>query len=273
MIRESGVAFDGPMWLAVHLNHRMELLNDVWLRDPRWTEENVKRFVPLLQKFYTDTRFDRFFSDNSDLYEETVKRFHTVYEQADIDWGFPFFGKEPAGVFSIKIGMGIGGNCYGVDVDGIEGSRHIYAVMGTGMTDQAGVPEFSVSADLPVLIHEFCHPFIDGLTEKHREIFRESGQKLFSTVKNVLSMEAYPSWEEVLNEALVNASMILYLKDHGFEPSEIDLWLKGIKDAFGIFWIEDLVVELEAYRQQRNKYPTLESYMPQLATAYQRWVE
>lgn len=80
-------------------------------------------------------------------------------------------------------------------------------------------------------------------------------------------------WEEVLDEALVHASTIKYMKDHNFKPSDIEGWIHFIKGAFGYFWIEELVAELESYDQQRNKYPTLESYMPKLAEAYKIWTE
>ena len=36
----------------------------------------------------------------------------------------------------------------------------------------------------------------------------------------------------------------------------------------GFVWIEDLLAELERYDKQRDIYPTLESYMPNLAEAY-----
>ncbi len=84
MITENGIAFDGPMWLAAHLDDHLNQLTDVkdvWQLDPRWNKENVEKFVPLLQKFYKDTKFDKFFKNNTDLYAEIVKRFAPIYEQ------------------------------------------------------------------------------------------------------------------------------------------------------------------------------------------------
>ena len=234
IIYEHGIAYDGPMWLAVHLDENLKLLTgvkNVWQLDPRWTKENVEKFVSLLQKFYKDTEFDKFFKDNADLYVEAVKRFTPIYEQVDLNWCFSFFGKEPKEKFLIKIGMGVWGNCYGVYLDDTNGGRKVYAVMGIRMFDNAGVPEFSKIYDLPLVIHEFCHPFVDNLTAKNKELFRESGEKMSSDAIN----DAYTSWEEVLDETLVHASMIKYMKEHDFEQSEIDIWIKWIKEGFGFF--------------------------------------
>jgi hypothetical protein len=216
------------MWLATHLDDNLNLLagvKDVWQQDPRWTKENMERFIPLLQKFNKDTKFDKFFKDNADLYDEVVKRFTLIYEQVDLTWFHSFFGKEPTEIFAIKIGLGVEGNCYGTNLDYTNGNRKVYAIMGVWSVDNTGLPEFSTTMDLPIVIHEFSHPFVDGLTEKNKEMFGESGEKISSGAIT----EAYSSWEVVLDEALVNASMIKYMKDHDFEQSVIEMWINLIK--------------------------------------------
>jgi hypothetical protein len=270
IINERKIAFDGPMWLATHLDDNLNLLTDVkevWQQDPRWTKENVETFVPLLQKFHKDTRFDVFFKDNADLYAEVVKRSASIFEQVDLNWYYSFFGQEPSGTFLIKIGLGIWGYYYGTNVDYTNGNRKVYAIMGISRFDNTGFPEFSTKYDFPILIHEFCHPFVDSLTAKNKELFRKSGERISSGAIN----EAHTSWEVVLTESLVNASMIKYLKDHDAGQTEIEMWINMIKESFGFFWIEDLVNELESYDKQRDKYLTLESYMPKLSEAYHIW--
>lgn len=274
IIRENDMGFDGPMWLAVHLDEELKLLPDVkevWQADSRWTKEKVEKFVSLLQQFNKDTQFDRFFQESADLYAEAVERFRPIGEQVDLDWFSSFFGKEPTETFSIKLGLGVWGNCYGVNLDYLNGDRKVYAVMGLLMIDNEGLPEFSLLPDLGILVHEFSHPFADHLTEKHQEAFRESGEKIYSALKDRL--EAYDSWEVILDEALINAAVIRYMKDHHFEQPVIEGWISLIKHGFGFYWVEELAEELEYYDQQRDKYPTLESYMPKLAEAYTAWVE
>ena len=271
IINENGIAYDGAMWMATHLDDNLKLLSDVkeiWQQDPRWTNRNVEIFVPLLQKFYKDTEFDNFFNENTDIYEEAVKRFAPIGEQIDLNWCYSFFGKESAEIYSIKIGLGIWGNCYGTNVDYTNGNRTVYAIMGVWMVDATSLPVFSKMPNLPILVHEFCHPFVDNLTANSNELFRESGEKIFSVTNN----DSYTSWEVILDEALLNASVTMYMKDQNFEQSEIAYWIGLIKNGFGCFWIEDLVNELENYNKKREQYPTLESYMPKLAEAYNIWV-
>ncbi|MDF9830303.1 DUF4932 domain-containing protein [Parabacteroides sp. PF5-6] len=276
IIKENDIAFDGPMWLAAHLDEDLKLLpevKEVWQLDPRWTEENVHQFVLLLQQFREDSQFDRFFKENKELYAELARRFTPIYEQVDLDWYASFFGKKPTETFAIRLGPGILGNCFGVNVDYLNGERKVYAVMGMWMFDQTGFPEFSTLPDLGILTHEFCHPFVDHLTEKHREAFRESGEKIYAALQESQSAEAYTSWEVILDEVLINAAVIQYMKDHDFEQSEIEAWINLIKYSFGFYWVENLADALESYEQQRDKYPTLDSFMPELAKSYKAWTK
>ena len=272
MISENKIAFDAPMWLAVHIDDNLNLLTDVkqvWQQDSRWTKETAEKFVSLLEKFYNDSDFDKFFNGNADLYDESIRRFTPIYEQVNLNWFVSFFGKESSEKFRIHIGFGVENNCYGVNLDYINGNRIIYAITGLWNFDHTGYPVFSMIHDFPILIHEFIHPFVDKLTEKNKELFKESGEKISAG----LITEAYTSWEDLLDEAFINASVVMYMKDNGFKQSDIIRWVDLIKGLFGTFWIEELVEELENYNRQRDLYPTLDSYMPKLSEAYKIWTE
>ena len=76
----------------------------------------------------------------------------------------------------------------------------------------------------------------------------------------------------MLSEALVRAAVIRYMKDHNFKKEIVD---QEIQDQIsnGFFWIEELENELEKYSIQRKRYPTLESYMPEIISAYNRYAQ
>ncbi len=75
----------------------------------------------------------------------------------------------------------------------------------------------------------------------------------------------------MLDESLVRASVIKYMKDHNFSPEEIE---KEINTQFtcGFYWIRDLVNELDKYSSQRDKYSNLESYLPRISEAYKYYL-
>jgi len=110
------------------------------------------------------------------------------------------------------------------------------------------------------------------LSAENEDLFRESGERIFSVARSQMACQGCDSWVAMLNEALERAVAIKYAKDHKTKQAVVDDLIKQEK-AKGIFWIEELVAELESRDRQRDKYPTLESYMPKLAEAYKTWAE
>ena len=283
IINERGLSYDSPMWMAIHLDDNLNLLTDVtdvWQRDTRWTIKNVEKFVPLLQQFAKDTKFDDFFKENTVLYDEAVKLFVPLYEPVRLDWYFSFYGKEPSEIFSIILGLGKSGN-KGPSLDYADGSRKVYSIVGVSHTDSTGMPLFAYNALASlVTIHEFNHSFANSLIDKNKEAFRESGERIFSDVKDVMAKQAYSTWESMMYEYLVRAAVIKYVKDSDYYQQMMGDYYQQMIDFLinlekeqGFIWIEELVDELESYDKQRDKYPTLESYMPKLIEAYKIWAE
>ena len=269
IISKSDVGYDAVMAMAIHLDNNLKLLTDVkdnW-RDTRWNKEGVEKFVPLLQKFNKDVEFDKFFKNNADLYSEAVKRFASVYESLDLNWYFAFYGQDPAESFSVKIVPGNGSNNYGPHLEYANGHKKGHSILSIWRIDNAGMPVFRADEYFLMLLHEFNHPFVNHLTEMHKDAFRESGEKLFSVVEEEMLNQSYSSWEVMMTEALIRAAMVKYMRDHNFEQSEIENEI-NLQKTKGFIWVEELADELENYDKQRDKYPTLESYMPRLVEAY-----
>ncbi|WP_294183079.1 DUF4932 domain-containing protein [uncultured Sphingobacterium sp.] len=269
---ENGIGYDAVMSMAIHLDDKFNLkqknINETL--DKRWSRANAIQFATLLKKFYKDSNSKGFFQDNQALYNEVQRRFLPIYEHIELDWYPKFYGKKPSEKFLIVNGLGNGGGNYGVAIKNPQGLKEVYAIMGTWSMDSLGMAEFPLQSYFPTLLHEFNHSFVNYLLEKNTTIFIDSGEKLYSIVKEKMNRQAYGSWQTMLNEALVRAAVIKYQKDHNFSSEEISKETNGQLDR-GFLWIEKLVDELEHFDRQRDLYPTLESYMPVLAKAYQSY--
>lgn len=272
--QKNGVSFDAVMKMAVHLDQDLNPLvpfNEE-IPEPRWGKENAYEFVRLLKEFYRDSNSEKFFEENEGLYREAGNRFLPIYEKLDLEWYTRFYGTEPNENFVIVNGLGNGGGNYGPAVEFPTGKREVYAIMGAWNTDAGGMVEFPVNHYFPTLLHEFNHSFVNELLKPNYEAFKETGQTLYSKVEKDMRKGAYGSWETMINEALVRAAVIKYMKDHHFSEEEISLEVSDQRNR-GFIWIEDLVLELEKYDRDREKYPTLESYIPELARAYSGYAE
>lgn len=266
---ENGVGYDAVMGMAIHLddelNPRVNFTETV--PDSRWGKEEATRFTDLLKAFYNESESDKFFRDNKELYQKIRARFLPVYNHLDLDWYKEFYGKEPNEEFKIVIGLGNGGGNYGRSIDLPGGQREVYAIMGTWKTDSTGMAEYTRESHFPTLLHEFNHSFVNYLLNENPEPFRKNGEIMYEAVQEKMKRGAYGDWQTMLNEALVRAAVIKYMKDHQFPENEIQHEITEQINR-GFVWIENLVTELEKYDSQRDRYPTLETYMPELVKAY-----
>lgn len=268
---KNGVSYDAVMFMAIHLEQPPSLNPIVpfssKIPERRWGQDNANKFVGLLKQFYVDAKCEEFFKEHEGLYKFAQEKFVPVYKALDINWYNQYYGVQPEGSLNIIIGLGLGGGNYGPKLIYPDGKEEIYAIMGTSSIDSTNKPFYTVDNYLPTLIHEFNHSYVNHLTKKYEKDFESSGAKLFDLVKAGMGSQRYTNWQTMMNEALVRASVIRYILKHNPDGKAAKSQLIS-EFGKGFFWIKGLVESLGVYEKNRNKYPTLQSYMPILITFY-----
>jgi len=273
--QKNGISYDAVVCMAVVLDKKLNPLIDfsTTLPEKRWKKEDATIFVRLLKKFYKDAHCEAFFRANEPLYQEVSNRFSAVYKALDLNWFQSFYGNTADENFKIILSPGCGGNNYGPSYSLPNAKKNVFAIMGTWRVDESGMPVYGNEEYLPLMVHEFSHSFVNHLLDKRKDLFEESGKEIYKAVEYEMSrQQSYGSWQIMLYEALVRASVIKYFIDHGATELEVGrMMVKEYNRGFG--WIKDLVDELKNYDRQRSLYPTLESYMPVLSNAYKTFAE
>jgi len=272
---KKGISYDAVMSMAINLDDNLNPLIDfsTTLPEKRWTKDDANKFNRLLKKFYKNADCEAFFRENEELFQEVSNRFRPVYKNLDLNWFQSFYGKKADENFNIIISPGCGGGNYGPSLTLPDTKKKVFAILGVWKVDESGMPVYQEDEYLPTIIHEFNHSFVNLLLAKHKESFEDSGKEIYKTVEYEMSREqAYGNWQIMLNEALVRASVIKYFIDHGESDSAIQIMLNNELNK-GFIWIKELVDELKKYDNQRNIYPTLESYMPVFSNAYKTFAE
>lgn len=269
----SDIRFDAVMAMAVHLSPPPQLTPIVPfvqnIPDDRWESAHHYKdtFISLLQHFYNDTGFETFFSKEQELYHIAEQRYRIVFDSMDAAWYRKFYGNGPASEFHTIIGFGNGRANYGLSVKHTGKAEDIYAIVGSWRIDSAGLPIYTTSNNLPTLIHEFNHSFINHLNEQYRKDLQQAGQHIYKEVSAQMEDLGYPDWKIMLDEALVRAAVIKYIKAHSNDAASADKALeKELKNGFT--WMNELVSLLDQYEQNRKKYPTLQHFMPIVISFY-----
>ena len=195
------------------------------------------------------------------------QRFDKVYEDLNHQWYYKFYGQKPKGEYRVVNALGNGGNNYGPRIIMPNGEEVIYAIIGTTDLDNLGMPKFEKNAYIPTLLHELNHSFVNHLIGKFKLELQESGEVIYKPLESKMRKQAYSNWQTMFSEALVRASVIKYMKDNSSTKELIEVETNEQLQR-GFLWTDDLVKELEHYDNNRDTYPTLESFMPELISFF-----
>lgn len=271
--RNKGISYDAVVSMGVALDKGLNPMMDLstTLPEKRWTKDDALTFIHLLKAFYRDADCKGFFRENEPLFQEMANCFNSIYKSLDLNWFQQFFGAKADESFHLLLSPGCGVHNYGPSYTSLTGKKEVFALLGQWKFDASGIPVYLPENYLPLMVHEFNHSFVNPIMTKQSNAFETSGKTLYKLQEFEMSkQQAYGDWSIMLNEALVRASVIKYFIDHGASETETANRISQEVNN-GFLWIKPLVAELKTYDSQRNRYPTLESYLPVLATVYQTY--
>jgi len=264
---QHSVSYDAVMSMATHIeivNQKIKIKKNIRQGsiDKRWTEDNITKFVKLLNQFYKESKFHLFFEQHRDLYQKAESNFSKILENVDFGWFAKFYGEQNKSNFILIINLVNGSSSYGPTVFYTDRAEDIYAIIGTWKTNDLGEPTYSEQV-IETVIHEFNHSFCNACIEAFYPQLEAQGEAFFAFVKEKMARQAYGSSKTMLYEILVRAYVIKYYESAGSSPSNVKRQISR-ELSNGFLWIEELLNSLSVYEKNRDKYPTLKSYMPEI---------
>ena len=129
-----------------------------------------------------------------------------------------------------------------------------------------GNPIFS-SNELPTLIHEFNHSFMNPLVDAHLSEL-SAAREIYEPVALKMKAMAYGQPDIVIKESLVRAAVILYLESQGKSKQDIQSAIRQ-EQARGFVWMNDLCAMMRQYEARRDRYRNFSMFMPEIAKFFQ----
>lgn len=265
---------NSPMSLAVFLKPPPDLNERVTLVPPpaalgrRWTSDVIPRFLGAAREFSRDTEFMTFFNAHSGLYERAVQNLTRTLQDTDMrPWFQDFFGYQPE-TYVIILGLQNGISNYGAHMTLADGTREYYSILGAGDPDSQGAPRYRRRWVLPIIVHEFCHSFVNPLVNRNLEHLRDSGERMYPHLEAKMQRWGYNYWHVMMQEYLVRACVLRYLADN--EGSGAYEAMLRYDERAGFPGIRGLAECLKRYEGRREKFPDLESYLPRIARYFTR---
>jgi hypothetical protein len=271
---KNGLGYDAVMSMALHLSLKKGKFGFIKEKenslDKRWEKVNLEQFVSLLNQFYKKSDFKRFFNNHLKEYEKAEKEYQqSVLSDFNQNWYPKFYGKNANEDYKIILGYGNGGGNYGITTNPEKSNAVVNAVVGVWDFDGDGNVKFDKKEFQPYLIHEFNHSFINYLLDQknHKSQLENAGKMIYEPLKEDMQSQAYSNWEILINESIVRAAVIRYMIDNQYSQNDINDEIYT-QEKRKFLWIKDLVNLLGMYENNRKKYPTLESFYPEIISFY-----
>lgn len=266
--RDRGVSYDAVMSMAVHLTDPPELKERIDFDSPasrldsRWTPGQARDFLEKARSFAEKTDFDRFVRQHRELYTAAAVRLDQALGSRDLrQWFDDYFGTRSAVQFHPVIGLLNGGGCYGPSFQADNGPVEMYSIIGAWRFDEKGIPKWSSSV-VQTVVHEYCHSYSNPLVDQHFEPMKKAAEKIYETCAEQMARQAYGNPQTVIRESMVRACTVRYVRSTG---GSIAGWaaVRG-EVARGFVWVRGLSKLLAEYESARERYPTMDSFMPRV---------
>jgi len=266
-----------PMALAVYLGPppTLEPLVDLSSLpkelDPRWDSTLIFDFLEKARAFAIESNFMEFYNGHIEFHEKSCNNLEKMLNKERISlWYKEFFGYYPDN-FIIQIALLNGSCCYGFPVTLDNGEKEFISLLGARFPHWWNKsPTYSKDLYLPVIIHEYCHSYINPLTKNRPEEFMELGEELLISHRKKMIEHGYNVWNVILNEYIVRACTIHFIAQHEGEK-KASTKIQSDEMA-GFPAIRGLVKLLDNYLENRSEYPDIESFLPQIKIYFESYL-
>ena len=259
-----GFSFDAPPAAMLYLSEPPELTAKApftaYLNKRAGGAKRLNRFVELLRGFAEETEFMAFFKTHNGTFKQVIA--NAQKKMGGINYARTledYYGMRQNSYNIILAPLFAGG--FGPRVKGSDGKYDVYSILGS-MNVQNGLPAFgSEESFRHIAWHEFSHSFVNPTTAKFgRRI--DKYKALYEPISGRMSGQAYGNWQTCVNEHIVRAvTTRLTCREIGFEAGEQALQREKER---GFAYAQALCESLAGYEEQRDTYPTLADYYPEL---------
>lgn len=223
--------------------------------DKRWTVELFEEYIKQLNVFYKQSKFHNWFEKHQPLYELAEKRFNDYFASSAMAWFKSFYGSDLTHDMNLYISCVNGPHNYSTP-EGI--------LLGVGANEK-GEPSPN-QGTMSLLTHEIGHHYVNPLVDKYWAQMEVAANKIYTHVKDQMAKIAYGNAKTTMIEWLNNLFVLMYFKEIGYNGGTYfdissDLYRNMMA---GFIWMPRSVEFMGNFYANRDKYPIIEEFMPQL---------
>ncbi len=219
--------------------------------DSRWTPTLASQYIEMLNEFYKQSNFKKWFTDHKTLYDNAERIFNQHISELEMGWFKSFYGEDVSPDVKFYLSLINGPHNYSIE-NGI--------VLGV-CSDNLGEPWVSQETT-SLLVHELGHHYVNSIVDKHWEQMKDAAEIIYSYVEEDMYKVGYSGAKTTTIEWLNELAVIMYYKETKPRYVSIPIYENMTK---GFIWMQRSYDFMEHFCANRSIYPTLDDFMGQLA--------
>lgn len=226
--------------------------------------DTLELFRKELINFYSESNCDSFFISQKDFLDEMIFKTENAFSKKDLPKIIEnYYGIKKNANFFVILSPLLHGGGYGIDCDNkINSKNELFALIGANGEIEF-IPVFDKEfLEQDLVIHEFGHSYESEIVEEFLTQTKQYEQTLYPPIKEKVEKEACVGWTTFMHELIDRAVTVRIVENtYGKEASDK---LLDFEKSVGFQYVADIADELKNYERQRDKYPTLKDYFPEL---------
>lgn len=263
IVKKHSFNYDAPYTLFLELNDRFKSskLDNYVFEDRLNSDESIYLFINKLENFAQKIDFETYYNDNIPEYQKYVNNVSKAFEEKNIDIFLKnYYGYDNGKQYYINLlPFTTDGSFFCETPKGFYSCLPVYDSM--KKENLFELTEGLTRQFLDATVHEYSHGYVDPLTDKFKIVDKTTD--LFAHIKDKIDPSAYPTDVEILNEHIIRAIEIRFIKlvykDNTWGEKRIEY-----EEKSGFIYIRNIVQSLTEYEENRDKYPTFDLFYPSL---------
>jgi hypothetical protein len=216
-----------------------------------------------LISFYTETKCDSFFTAQNQFFEKMISKAETSISRKDLPNVIEdYYGIHKDADYSVVLSPLMHSGGYAIECDNkTTNKKQLLAMCGpNGEIDF--IPVFDRQfLEYDMIIHELGHNYINPVADHFKKETAAITAVLYPLVKE--NMENEGVGEESFIYELLNRAITIRIVANAYGQEAADKLLDYEK-SIGFKWVQTVADDLKNYERQRDKYPALTDFMPQI---------
>lgn len=255
--------YDAPITMFLQLNEhfKTDKLDDYILNKRLEGDQSIYQYIDLLEDFANEIDFEKYYNEKKEQYESFIDQIVIPLEKYDVTeyWKDYYNVSLNDKIFTINLLPFQKENAYGSTID-----NHIYSSVSIveNNTDNNAIvftnPENYLNFASKIL-HEFSHSIINPITDKLYVSSEEDD--LFDKIKDIMRKQAYSKNFAIMNEHIIRGIEARYR--YKYDANGVEKYIIYLEKS-GFIFIRPIIESLEYYENNRDIYPTFESFYPNI---------